>query len=82
MYVQDVIDIVAEVHPELDVSTLTKDSSFDALGLSSLQLTEVIMELEDKFEVEIDINTVDAAENMKTIADLASGLEAIIKEQS
>ena len=81
--IDDVIEIICEVRPELapDVSgkELNKDTDFDTLGLSSLELTEVILELEERHEVEIDISTVDAASSLKTVGDIVAKLDELVK---
>ncbi len=54
--IDDVSDIICDVRKELKAEDISADTQFDTLGLSSLELTEVILELEDRHEVEIDIN--------------------------
>jgi nodulation protein F len=80
--IDDVIDIICEVRSELKPSELANDTQFDTLGLSSLELTEVILELEERHDVEIDISTVDAAESLKTVGDIVVTLEDLLKSKS
>jgi len=80
--VAEVIEVICEVHPDLDASSLSKDTEFETLSLSSLELTEVIMEMEDRHDVELDLNTVDAAQSLKTIGDIVKLLEDIIREKA
>jgi len=80
--IDDVIEIICEVRSELNPSELTKDTQFDTLGLSSLELTEVILELEERHEVEIDISTVDAADSLKTVGDIVTTLEDLLKSNN
>ncbi|MCP4072093.1 MAG: acyl carrier protein [Hyphomicrobiales bacterium] len=82
MLIDDVIEIICEVRTELKASELSRDTQFDTLGLSSLELTEVILELEERHEVEIDISTVDAAESLKTVGDIVTTLEELLKSES
>lgn len=82
MLIDDVIEIICEVRTELNASELSKDTQFDALGLSSLELTEVILELEERHEVEIDISTVDAADSLKTVGDIVTTLEELLKSKN
>ncbi len=81
MLIDDVIEIICEVRSELNASDLSKDTKFDTLGLSSLELTEVILELEERHEVEIDISTVDAADSLKTVGDIVEVLEDLLKSK-
>ncbi len=82
MLIDDVIEIICEVRTELNASELSRDTQFDTLGLSSLELTEVILELEERHEVEIDISTVDAAESLKTVGDIVTTLEELLKSKN
>jgi acyl carrier protein len=53
--------------------TVKLESSFiDDLGADSLDIVELVMEMEDKFEVEIPD---DEAENIKTVADAVKYIE-------
>ena len=82
MLIDDVVEIICEVRSALNPSKLSKDTQFDTLGLSSLELTEVILELEERHDVEIDISTVDAASSLKTVGDIVAILENILKTKS
>lgn len=79
MYANDIIEVICEVNPQLNAGDINEKTSFELLGLSSLQLTEVILELEDKYDIEIEVDTVDANANFKTIGDLSAALDSIIK---
>jgi len=80
--IDDVIEIICEVRSELNASELSKDTQFDTLGLSSLELTEVILELEERHDVEIDISTVDAADSLKTVGDIVTKLEDLLQPKN
>ncbi len=80
--IDDVIEIICEVRSELVAAELSAKTQFDTLGLSSLELTEVILELEERHDVEIDISTVDAASSLKTVGDIVAILENILKTKS
>ena len=82
MLIDDVIEIICEVRSELNASELSKDTQFDTLGLSSLELTEVILELEERHDVEIDISTVDAADSLKTVGDIVTKLEDLLQPKN
>lgn len=81
MLIDDVIEIICEVRSELNASELSRDTKFDTLGLSSLELTEVILELEERHEVEIDISTVDASDSLKTVGDIVDVLDDLLKSK-
>ena len=57
-----------------DVNTLTAETSFkDDLGADSLDLFEMVMALEEEFEVEIPTEDL---ENIKTIGDVEAYLQS------
>mgnify|MGYP000239542033 FL=1 len=57
-----------------DVSTMTAEPSFkEDLGADSLDLFEMVMALEEEFEVEIPTEDL---ENIKTIGDVESYLQS------
>lgn len=57
-----------------DVNTLTAETSFkEDLGADSLDLFEMVMALEEEFEVEIPTENL---ENIKTIGDVEAYLQS------
>ncbi|MFP4392595.1 MAG: acyl carrier protein [Desulfohalobiaceae bacterium] len=67
-------EIVAE---QLDVpqEQVRPEASFvDDLGADSLDLTELIMAMEDEFEIEIDD---DEAQKLRTVQDVIKYIEAV-----
>ncbi|MBM7618957.1 acyl carrier protein [Sutcliffiella halmapala] len=58
----------------VDESEVNLDSKFkDDLGADSLDVVELVMELEDEFELEISD---DEAENITTVADVVNYIKA------
>jgi acyl carrier protein len=51
---QKIIEIIAE-YQDRDVSEYTADQTFAQMGLDSLDLAELIIELEDNIGVEVDL---------------------------
>ncbi|MCD7733330.1 MAG: acyl carrier protein [Oscillospiraceae bacterium] len=66
--------IVAIIADQLDmeVSDITADSTFENLGADSLDVVDVIMTLEDEFDMEIPD---EAIEGMKTVGELVKFVE-------
>ena len=54
-----------------DASTLTVDSKFADLGIDSLDVTELVMNIEDEFSVEIEVDS-----SLATIGDLVTLVES------
>ncbi|MGI5891930.1 MAG: acyl carrier protein [Bacillota bacterium] len=66
---EKVIEILAE-YKELDASEITSESTFEEMGLDSLDTVELIMNFEDEFGVTIELN-----EELKTVADIVALIE-------
>lgn len=70
---QEVIDVVVE-QLGVDSSEVTEDKSFiEDLNADSLDLTEMVMTFEEKFDCEI---SEEEAEKLKTVRDVVTYIEA------
>ncbi|SCA58456.1 Acyl carrier protein [Chlamydiales bacterium SCGC AB-751-O23] len=70
---QEVIDVVVE-QLGVDASEVTDNKSFiEDLNADSLDLTEMIMTFEEKFDCEI---SEDEAEKLKTVQEVVTYIEA------
>ena len=59
---------------EIDEDTITMDSALiDDLGADSLDVVDLVMSIEDEFEIEVPD---EAIENMRTIGDAVRFIEA------
>lgn len=57
---------------ELDPDEITPDSTFDSLGIDSLDIVEMVMELESKLGVELDLED----QKIATFGELAEFVES------
>ncbi len=57
---------------ELDPSDITRDSTFEILGIDSLDIVEMIMDLEAELGVELDLQD----EKITTFGELADFIES------
>ena len=57
---------------ELDASEITPDSTFESLGIDSLDIVEMIMDLESELGVELDMEE----QKITTFQELADFIEA------
>jgi acyl carrier protein len=58
----------------VDPGMVTRDTRLDELGVDSLQLVEIIMELEDIFGIEIDQNAAEASDSLKDVGDIVDAV--------
>lgn len=72
-YVKMVFDAIAELIAErndCDVSEITMDTTFQELGIDSLDTVEMLMNLEDKLGKEIELD-----QKVETVGDLVRYIE-------
>jgi acyl carrier protein len=73
----DILDIVAK-ETQLDRSLLSLDASIEALGIPSLDMVQIIFEIESRYDAEIPVVSDQAGAEFRTIGDLvAHALRAI-----
>ena len=68
--VADVLRRVIAKAAHLDLSSVTPDSALSQLGVTSLDLVEIIMTIEDEYDITIPVDAAEAWNNYKTVADL------------
>ncbi len=74
MLLETIIRLAAG-HCENETAAITPETDFKSLGLDSLDITEIILDLEEELGVNIDYS-VDA--KVKTVGELASLVEEVI----
>ncbi len=57
---------------DLDAAEITPESTFESLGIDSLDIVEMIMDLESELGVELDLED----QKISTFGELASFIEA------
>lgn len=55
---------------DIDVADIKMDSTFESLKIDSLDMVEIVMDIEEAFDVSIE-----DAENLKTVADLVAFID-------
>lgn len=70
MTIEKVKDLLAE-HLEMDVNEITEESTFEDLGIDSLDAVEIMMEMEDEFGIEIK-----PAEAGKSVKELVEYIDS------
>jgi acyl carrier protein len=66
----DVLTRVIAKQAHLDPSVITPESVLSELGVTSLDLVEIIMTIEDEYDVTIPVDAVEASNSYKTVANL------------
>ena len=73
MLFEKVAAIIAE-NKGMDAGDIKMESTFEELGLDSLDTVELLMAFEDEFGITIEVE-----EGMKTIADLVGLVEGLMQ---
>ena len=60
---------------ELDVDAITPDSTFESLGIDSLDIVEMIMDLESELNIELDLEN----QKVTTFGELAQFIEKKVR---
>jgi acyl carrier protein len=68
--ITDVLRRVIAKQAHLDPSVITPESVLSDLGVTSLDLVEIIMTIEDEYDVTIPVDAVEAWNTYKTVANL------------
>ena len=67
---EKVAQLLAE-YKDLDINTITMDTTFTSLNLDSLDIAEMVMNIEDEMNITLELD-----ENMKTISDIVAAIDA------
>jgi 1-acyl-sn-glycerol-3-phosphate acyltransferase len=74
--------LVAEVHPHATPPSVTLDSTFDSLGIGSLELAELLLRVQDKFGVALPPHILASAETTRDLlAAVARDHPAVAKDR-
>lgn len=76
-------DIISRIKTHADPSAgeVGPDTELTALGIHSLELTEIIFDLEEAYGIEIEMNTVEAWSNLKTVQDMVEAVRGLIAKK-
>lgn len=68
-----VVDVIAQ-KLDKDKALITESATLEDLGADSLDLTEIVIELEDVFGIEIDDEKAEGLRNVKQVVDYVQEL--------
>jgi len=63
---------------EIEPGEITRDTELAELEIDSLVLTEIVMDIEDEHDIEIDLNTAEAWESLKTVGDIVDMVKQLV----
>lgn len=65
-----------------DPSRINLETALSELGIHSLELTEIIFDLEEDFNIEIEMNTAEAWENLEKVRDIVGAVRVLVNAKS
>ncbi len=71
------IGVIAE-HSRTNVSEITRDTELDDIGLNSLELTEIVMDLEDLYDIDFSLNAAEAWDSLKKVGDVVDAIHELV----
>jgi nodulation protein F len=77
-------EIISRIQARADpkAGEVTLDTELSALGIHSLELTEIIFDLEESYGIEIEMNTVEAWSNLGNVGDLVRAVHTLIDRKA
>ena len=78
---RSVIDKIT-THAAPEAGEITLATELNDLGIHSLELTEIIFDIEDEFGVEIELNTADAWSNLSNVGDIVTAVRALVEKKT
>jgi nodulation protein F len=69
------------VHADKAIEAITVATPLESLGIHSLELTEIVMDIEDKYGVEIDLSTVDTWQSFNKVGDIVDVVKTLLLEK-
>lgn len=76
----EIIDRI-KAHADAEAGEITPETELTALGIHSLELTEIIFDLEEAYGIEIEMNTADAWSSLKNVGDMVAAVRALIEQR-
>ena len=76
----EITEIVAKA-ARVPVESVTPDTELARLDVFSIELAEIIFDLEDAHGIEIDMNTAEAWANLKTVGDIVVAVRQLIADK-
>ncbi len=67
-----------EQHADKKAGLITAETELESLGIHSLELTEIVMDIEDNYGIEIDLSTVDTWQSFKNVGDIINVVKTLL----
>ncbi len=77
------LDIIGKIKPHADpeIGEITTETELGDLGIHSLELTEIIFDLEEAYGIEIEMNTAEAWNKLSNVGDIVEAVRALVAKK-
>lgn len=75
--IEDRIYALVAKETRRDRATLSPEMTIEDLGVTSLEMVEVLMQLEDDLKIEIPLDATEAARTIRTLGDLIARIREL-----
>ncbi len=66
----------------MEAGEITRNTELAEVGISSLELTEIVMDLEDLFDIQVDLNATEAWDSLKNVGDIVDAINKLVSARS
>ena len=81
--VLDEVRLIISKHCSLGVEALTPETKLEEIDVESLDLVEIIFEIEERFKIEVPQNTnKDSQLEFTTVGEIVTGVRAILAKST
>lgn len=78
---QRIIQLISE-KTEIPAEDITAETALEDIDIESLDLVEIIMEIEDIYDIEINMNAVEAWDKMNNVGDLVAAVTEMLEKKA
>ena len=77
---QDIISKI-KAHADPEMGDITLETDLKDLGIHSLELTEIIFDLEEAYGIEVEMNTAEAWSKLSNVGDIVDAVRVLIAKK-
>ena len=78
---QKIIDRI-KAHAAPETGEIMLETELTELGIHSLELTEIIFDIEDEFGIEVELNTADAWSSLSNVGDIVEAVRTLVEKKT
>jgi nodulation protein F len=77
-------EILAKIgeHAHLAQGAISRATDLQELGIHSLELTEIIFDIEERYGIEVQMDTAQAWDRLKNVGDIIDAVNGLIRQKA